>query len=348
MEKHCEFCGVLIEGLVRITKKYCSDNCKQLAFYARQGMNWGKNADKFSPAQSVPFNVKPQAKPSFTLNGNSDSAPENIREVELVSEDKMEKPQQEKTDSVKDFTVNDKERNGTKGADALPAQEQQQETNSVKQETKPKYKWIPSPLLEKICQKTEQYNIHYDAENAFREPWRYWQGDTRACVSWTNQHLRCLAENILRLSNYGIVDRETVLKIQKAFSSMTGSVFFKGLPLNYPFAGLVRELRDKFERMVTTNFSNEVSLRLSFDMKAELITVRFLIGNSVDKAKFSELSFKDPFQEADEERERLRKEKEEAEEDEDEDQEDKKSSKRKPGDFEATLRRMRAVADGLK
>ena len=67
MSKHCEFCGKAIEDFKRSTKKYCNDNCKQLAFYARQGMDWGKSI--LSDSRVLQLN----AKSDFTLNDNHDN-----------------------------------------------------------------------------------------------------------------------------------------------------------------------------------------------------------------------------------------------------------------------------------
>src|SRR5688500_10955015 len=85
MEKHCEFCGKEIEDIKRNTRKYCNDNCKQLAYYSRNGIVWGTpvlNAEPEVPTVNV--------KPDFTVNGTTASESNELNVLDLKSD-----PQQE-------------------------------------------------------------------------------------------------------------------------------------------------------------------------------------------------------------------------------------------------------------
>lgn len=251
MEKQCEFCGVLIEGYRRSTKKYCSDNCKQLAFYARQGMNWGK-------AVTDELN---SVKPDFTLNGKAEETAANIQE-------KGTQQSNEQTQQV-NVTV--------KSATEAPG--------SVKSP----YHWMKSPLVEAI----ENYRNQTTAESMFSGPEYFWTEKPRAYVYWVTLRFRCLLENIIRLSTFKTIDRNTLQAISKAFADLTDSCYFADIPRNYPFISLIVQLRDKFSSMTKQLHGDEITLRLSINRKAELMAARFVIGDFVPRMGFSQLVFSD-------------------------------------------------------
>lgn len=251
MEKHCEFCGVLIEGMRRITKKYCSDNCKQLAFYARQGKDWSK------PAQKGLDSVKPD----FTLNGKVDETPEIIP-GNIVQQEKQPQKTEPAAITVKSAEMSE----------------------SAKPES---YPYVRSPLIEAI----EYYRNQTNAENMFSAPEYFWTESAMPYVYWVTLRFRCLLDNIIRLSGYKTVDRNALLAISNAFINLSDSLYFKGIPRNYPFISLIVQLRDRFSSMAEHLCSDEITLRLSLNRKAELMAARFVIGNFVPKMGFGQLSF---------------------------------------------------------
>lgn len=253
MEKYCAFCDVLIEGYTRSTKKYCSDNCKQLAFYARQGMNWGKPADQVS------------VKPDFTLSGNTEPVQDTEPPVVMQEAQKLPPPAEIAPVTIKP------------------------ESADVKEEPKAKYQWISSPLFDEI----EKIREHSWAEIMFQVPGRYWTVDAIPYVEWVTVRLRCLLENILRLSSFSVIDRETLRQLSGAFNDLTASRYFRYIPRNYPFSGLIVNLRDKLANVAKGFRGEEITLRLSCKRKAELMAARFMIGNFVPKTRFSFLDFND-------------------------------------------------------
>lgn len=256
MKKHCEFCGVLIEGMKRITKKYCSDNCKQLAFYARQGINWG------NPAHKELHNVKPD----FTLNGKPEEMPEISEENNVQPK---EQPQKAEPVAVKPVVET---RDNVKPAP---------------------YSYVRSPLVEAI----EYYRNQNNAENMFSAPEYSWTQSDIPYVYWVTLRFRCLLDNIIRLSSFKTVDRNAPLAISNAFIDLTDSLYFKGIPHNYPFISLIVQLRDKFSDMAKHLRGDEITLRLSLNRKAELMAARFVIGNFVPKMGFGQLKFGDGIKE---------------------------------------------------
>lgn len=269
MEKQCEFCGVLIEGLVRVTKKYCSDNCKQLAFYRRQGMNWGKPdlAGIIPSTHELPFNVKPD----FTLSDEQETDAEIVQPVSIQQPFTQEK---------------------------LPETEvivklESEKQDSVKPQPVHKYKWVNSRLLGAI----ERYRDLSDEEYKFRNPRKYFTPDAVETLGWISVRFRCLLENIIRLSNYKCIDRDTLLAISRAFTDLCVSSNFGSLSHCYPFASLINDLQYRFKVLAEELQGEEIAFRLSLSRKAELMAVRFMIGNFVPKISFSQLKFGDGFRE---------------------------------------------------
>jgi hypothetical protein len=269
MKKHCKFCGNPIEEFSRSTKKYCNDNCKQLAFYSRQGMNWGKTElSGIIPAtDELPFNVKA----NFTLNEKQETGAGILQPVSI------QQPVTQEKQAIKTLSV----------------KLEDEKQDSVKLQSVHKYQWIYSPLLEAII----KYREESCAEDMLRNAGRYWTSDAIECVGWVTIRFRCLLENIIRLSNYKFIDRNTLLEISRAFGEVSASYYFRSILRSYPFTSLIIELKDKFEALVKELQGDEITLRLSLDRKAELMAVRFMIGNAVPKVKFSQIKFDDGIRE---------------------------------------------------
>ncbi|CAN5600086.1 hypothetical protein BH11BAC2_BH11BAC2_20340 [soil metagenome] len=282
MKKYCKFCGSPIEGFSRSTKKYCNDNCKQLAFYSRQGRNWGKTdlSGIIPSTDELPFNVKPD----FTLNDKQET------EAEIIQPVRIQQPVTQEKQAIETLSV----------------KLEDEKQDSVKPQPIHKYHWVNSRFLEII----EKYRQESYAEFMLSNPRNYWAKDEAASVGWVTIRFRCLLENIIRLSNYKSIDRNTLLEISRAFNDLAASFYFRVVQ-NYPFASLLIELRDKFDAIAKQSQDYEVSFRLSAKRKAELIAVRFLIGNSVSKINFSQLKFGDGIREEVEEEFKKRREEEE-------------------------------------
>lgn len=260
MEKQCEYCGKPIAEFYRSTKKYCNDNCKQLAYYSRQGMNLKMPDPDVEPVGNLPFNVKS----GFTINGK----PDEIQTTESAEVPVITTPEA--------FTVK-------------PEAVSVKQELTVKNEVPPKYDWVNSPLIEAI----DQHRNSSSAEQMFSWPQHYWTDTKEAFAHWVTLRFRCLLENILRLSNYRAIDGKTIREISRAFDWMTEAYYFKELPYNYPYRGLILELKETFRGLLHYSPGEEITLRLSTERRALLIASKFMIGNYVPKVSFSRLDFSD-------------------------------------------------------
>ncbi len=259
MAKCCEFCGRGIEGFKRNTRKYCDDNCKQLAYYARRGMTWGK--DELSGKSDLSLNVKSD----FTLSdkNQADSGKETVIVQQRVA------PQTEKqVDSVK------------------PAAESRQNA-PVRQP----YRKVESALLTAIERNRE------GIEKYFCCPDQFWTPNAISNVKWVTIRMRCLMENIVRLSNLGKIGRQAIKQLSAALRDLTESEYFRYLPANYPFTEFIRDLRRKFQALTQQVSARQVSFKLSTERKAQFMAYRFVIAGFVPKCKFSELDFSDGMRE---------------------------------------------------
>jgi len=318
MEKHCEFCGEVLQGYSRSTRKYCSDNCKQLAFYSRQGMNWGKAALAGTTAKGEAFNVKldlslndmredqqrkeepgnpPPAseqqqngenifnvEAGFTLSGAPEEQPEISQPIDAPASD----------DPQQDSAVNE---SSVKGEDEKQDSVKPEEEKAIpEKQERPKYHWVQSQLLEKI----ESIRQTSWLEIMLAKSRSYWSWSEIEAVQWVTVRIRCLIDNILRLSNAQRISRATLQRIAQAFDAMVNASKFKSLPSNYPLTKLITELHGKFTTMAKNAREKRITLRLSFYRKAELLAVRFMIGRFVPRMRFSELEFGDRQKEDDE------------------------------------------------
>lgn len=255
MAKCCEFCGRGIEGFKRNTRKYCDDNCKQLAYYARQGMTWGK--PELTDVSGLSLNVKPD----FTLS------------------DKIHADSGKETHVVQQTIVPNAEK---EGASMKPLAELKQ-----KQPVLHPYRKVESALLMAI----ERYRD--PIEKYFSCPEHYWTPDAIASVKWVTVRVRCLLENILRLSRIGYADRRAIEELYSALNDLAESVDFRCIRAFYPFTGFVLDLKLKFQGVMRLAKSGTISFHLSVERKAQLMAYRFVIADFVPKCRFSELAFSD-------------------------------------------------------
>ncbi|SEW46027.1 hypothetical protein SAMN05428988_6218 [Chitinophaga sp. YR573] len=230
----CLHCGKPIQSQ-RSTKKYCSDNCKQLAFYKRSGL------------------LLSGATMTETLNDNKPPA--------NVINQPVSKP------------VNDK-------SGVSPEQ----------QPAERPYQWVYSRLIEQVA----EYVDSGHALLLLQHPEEYWSSYTLSAVKWVSIRLRCLLENLIRLSNLPAVNYQTLRAVLEAFNDIMASRHFRLLPPDYSYTTIIKELAGKLavlakqgKRQKTTRF------RLTLNRKAELMAARYILAGLVPPARFSELDFKE-------------------------------------------------------
>jgi hypothetical protein len=258
MTMDCLYCGNPIVSK-RSTKKYCSDNCKQLAFYKRTQSQLtsppGAGAS-FGDSRNDDFTVKQTLNDDISFNqwdkgnrndqANTTLLPKNLPPGQAAN--------------VKSFTVNP-------------------EMN---------YQWVDSSFVTKIA----EYIDGSTDMLMFQNSSDYWSSYYLPVVKWVSIRLRCLLENLIRLNNYSTIDNATVITLKEAFTTLIGSDNFKRLPSNYPNTRLIKELEEKLAFIVKgVEPRCHIRFRLSQKLKVEIIAKRFMMADFVPFVKFFELHF---------------------------------------------------------
>jgi hypothetical protein len=267
MTKNCLYCGNPIVSK-RSTKKYCSENCKQLAFYKRTLLQLSPpstpdyplpdesgqsdDADDF-PLKEKALNVKQ------TLNGNiSFGQLDEVNENEQIDTTVLPKNQPV---NAKSFTVN-------------PHMTYQ-------------------PLESSFIAKIVEYTDNSSDMLMFQNPRKYWGLYDLTIVKWVSLRLRCLLESLLKLSNLPAIDYATLITIKDAFTDLVASGNFKRLPSNYPHIEFIKELEQSLAFIVKQyKRCDDIRFRLTVKRKIEIIAKRFMMADFVPAAKFYDLDFK--------------------------------------------------------
>ena len=272
--KNCLHCGTSMQTQRR-TKKYCSDTCKQAAFYSRG------------------------AQPSNALNGS-----EPLTAIELDGEDTDEE-QIDRSNNVERESFNDEQlpdkipfnvRNPTNQQtipepyNAKRREEDKTKGNSkrfddTEVEEKP-YDWVRSELIDEIADYVQD---NYKTSEMFQYPKKYWYGSDLEKVKWVSVRFLCIIENLLHFDN-SIVERKTLITINKALIAMMDAWNFKYMPHNYPLKNEIKAQQQRIEKIISVC---DKSIRLGFkrDTKVKLIALRFQLADLVPKVRFHNLDF---------------------------------------------------------
>jgi hypothetical protein len=270
MEKNCLYCGKELQ-FKRSTRKYCPGSCKQLAYYKRQGQSLSG-----IPAENLGISVKEEdvtvkeliavKQDDFTVNDNKE---ENIIPVtEQVSPDI------------------EKENITTKGV-TVKQEEKILVVKTPVQKEEP-YEWEESRFINSIRGLIDVS----DEEDKFSHPEKYWHPKDIPYIKWVTVRVRCLLENVIKISNCPRIDSQTMLEVADAFKRLVSCDLLKWMPKNYPCTKWMMELNERIQAFAIANNNCEtIRFRLSPQRKTKLIAQRFIIGDFVPKVKFTELEF---------------------------------------------------------
>jgi hypothetical protein len=254
MSTTCLHCGNPMQSQ-RSTRKYCSDSCKQLAFYKRSGLALTSSDDGMSLSDSQHY----QNEPGDTEGGLIHPCKSEFKE-DLSTHLLNDKPSPAASNS---FTVK-------------PDQEEVH------------YKWVRSRIIDSIAD-------HVDNSEAlfmFQHPRQYWSAYVLPSVKWVSLRLRCLLESLIKLSNFSVVEYDNIIALKEAFTALISSSHFKLLPANYPFTALIKDIEQKLALIAKQHEHCEsIRFRLSVNRKVELIAVRFMLADFVPAVKLSEICF---------------------------------------------------------
>jgi hypothetical protein len=294
MESTCLYC----EGhftAIRSSKKYCSDNCKQMAYFKRNGLVLSGTTE-VEPSLQVPVvNVKPVTTDEVSVK--YDMEKDTVKYVNEELTVKYDKDQRSEFEFVPlaDAEEEEEEEETDELIEAVKETRKIEPINSTlkieeeqKEESEPRYKWINSKLISLIEKKYEQNS----GGIKIKEPFDYWEYEDAKYIVWVNTRFRCLAESLIRLSNYSRIDRHTLLCITDAFKRLVTSTTFNKLPNDYPFKEFIIELFLGLNKMLADKgHLNMLAFKLTKERKAQLICIRHQLMYHTTEIKFSEIDF---------------------------------------------------------
>ena len=258
MTTTCLHCGSPMQSQ-RSTKKYCSDNCKQLAFYKRSGLALVSNDE------DLPLSGKQQIEKEPVEN-----------EVVLMQSYQLELNEQFTGDLPLKSLNNEQTVIVNNSFTVKPEQDD------------PPYKCVLSKMIYSIA----DYIDNSEALLMFQHPGDYWGIHTLLTVKWVSLRLRCLLESLIKLNNFSAIDYDNIVTVKEAFTALMDSNLFKRLPSNYPFTILIKEMEQKLALTAKQHKHCEsIRFRLTTNRRVEFIAIRFMLADFVPPIKFSELDF---------------------------------------------------------
>ncbi len=298
MESTCLYCGGHFTA-IRSSKKYCSDNCKQMAYFKRNGLVLSGTTEA-EPSLQVPIvNVKPVTTNEVSVKCDKEKDTVKYGNEELtVKYDKDEQSEFEFVPLADAEEEEEEEEEETKIAESNNVREIEKEIEPIKNlikveqkhenENEPRYKWINSKLIDLIEKKYEQ---NYGGVK-IKEPFDYWEYEDAKLIVWVNTRFRCLSEGLIKLSNYSRIDQHTLLCVTDAFKRLVTSATFNKLPKDYPFKELIIELFLGLNKTIEEKrHLKMLAFKLTKERKAHLICIRHQLMHHTPEIKFSEIDF---------------------------------------------------------
>jgi hypothetical protein len=278
MESTCLYCGRHFTA-IRSSKKYCSDNCKQMAYFKRNGLVLSGTTEVEPSVQMPVVSVKPSNTNGVSVKYDKEERSE-FEFVPLAEEEEEEETEIADSNNVREVEKEFQKVEPIKSS--LNIEKEQQEENE------PRYKWINSKLIGLIEKKYEQNS----GGIKIKEPFDYWEYEDAKRIVWVNTRFRCLAEGLIKLSNYSRIDLHTLLCITDAFKRLVTSTTFNRLPNDYPFKELIIELFLGLNKTLEEKrHLKMLAFKLTKERKAQLICIRHQLMLHTPEMKFSEIDF---------------------------------------------------------
>lgn len=300
--KACLHCGAPMQ-VNRSTKKYCSDSCKQAAFYTRAAQvipldnNMPKNETATNP---LPPAKQPLVIPLSATEPYLQQADTPMNQSYAQQEPDMipPSPQPNTNDSA---NVTRPSVNVTPSAvpdmfnvkpnDHEPyAQTQQRylpatiENKQIEEEAP--YEWVHPDFTDEIAAYISE---HYHVIEKFQYPQKYWYGYELEDVKWVSVRMRCIIENLLYLDRKTI-SKKTAVTLINALNDMVASRHYQFLPYNYPLKNELKELQKNVAAMGAIDTAS-IAFIIKKYRRVRLIAQRFMLADLVPFVRFKELDF---------------------------------------------------------
>lgn len=263
---------------VNLTHELHKELSKHNPFW--RGLN---GLDYCSPCTVKRF-VETTVSPNTTENGEQHAISEKLREQ--IKELKEKLIQKDK-----------KEPAALCGEEQLYRQEGEQKTYGPLQEDKELIEQAEEPnrwVIPRLHTYIQRQLDKGDGGYRFLSPLRYWPLEDAKNILWVNVRLRCLLDNMVRLSLRSHTNYETLAALTDAFIDLSNSREYKDLPSSYPYKNLIAEQTDVFQKLIrgrAPGIKGKWHLWMTTRHKSLIVAACTELCVSTEKVRFRELSF---------------------------------------------------------
>lgn len=280
--KYCLNCKTYFTSK-RMDKKYCSDTCRQMAYFKRNGLTLvnPQTLQNVNSPRIVDVKYDPDTPQQELVKDTSFLETPNLELLIMHLSDTWEQKLNQRIEGLREeFNVKY----------ANPVAKVQQDTGSISETNQPvDYKTVKPNFVKYIDKAFEMDEDSYKLE----KPLSYWSAETVKAIRWVNPRLRCLLESLIKLSAYSSIDQHTLVCVHDAFMRLQGSKSYQCLPNSYPFKNMVAGLTKKVSETYTKNKQGDKKIRIRFPLadKVNMIYTRHLLKRTTLDLKFSQLHF---------------------------------------------------------
>lgn len=315
--KTCLHCDMPMQSS-RSTKKYCSDACKQAAFYSRASQprtfgvtindkaetvnendelpdvlaageddaEEGEKAGAISIAERLPFTIADKEEQLPQLERQRYCIP--ITSGKAIVATSLSEDQEEQS-----LPLNVIKRQSFSQNKTLNGKHEAKQTKMVKQaihahreDEEEQYEWVRSELLDEVG---DYCNDNYKTTEMFQYPKKYWYSTDLEKVTWVSERYRNIIENVLHMDRK-FVDRKVIRQLNEALKAMIASFNFRYLPYNYPLKIEIINLQKTLQQ-VLAQAAKTIRFTLVRQTRVKLMAIRFQLADLVSGKRFHQLNF---------------------------------------------------------
>jgi hypothetical protein len=292
MEHECLFCSTPFAAK-REGKNYCSNTCRQKAFYKRNATEQGSNITCGNgTVGTVPLGVggeAPAAGPATEQHVNRE--PVYVKTAQETATDNG-------GTVVRETVPQDGAKAGATGKTPVTQTMQPPATgmaSAVKTGSGGKavfatgpgpYQWVSSRFNDEV----EELSEGDGAYGIFLSPQMYLTASEKEKVVWVSLRLRSLLESLLQLHRGNKALCSELRWVRKAFTALQGSEQFNGLTAKFPYKALIKELEQVLVKITGGYGKHElITVRYSRKRKQAMIAARYNLSALVPGQRPGEL-----------------------------------------------------------
>jgi hypothetical protein len=299
----------------RSTKKYCSDACKQAAFYSRAAQpqisrvtvndkNEALDDDELSNVtvsekqyigETTEYAISVNDEMQFGIE-YEDKAPPEAKQpycIPIVSGKRLVATSLAEEQYMRPLPLNVTKKPGYSQSRPLNDKlnsgrfrKSKLKNYVIEEDDEEKYEWVRCELLDEV---EDYFNDNYKTTEMFQYPKKYWYSSDLEKVKWVSVRLRNIIENMLEMDRRRI-DRRVLRQLNDALQALIASFNFRYMPRNYPLKNEMISLQKTLQQVVAMA-DRTIRFTLARPTKIKLMAIRFQLADLVPASKFRQLDF---------------------------------------------------------